>query len=360
MDQMKALQSAVGSLLEKAQGATVSELASAVEQATGAIRLAADLDKSQAELRKLSLEEAKLQHENETAARRERSERLREYLAVLAPVVTILTLSLTLIVQGWQFRESEKNKREEVEDAQWVEAVKLISQSGKVSPGVIALSPFLKLPKYQNTARETAIQLLANSSDPILYTDLFGAAFVPAGWDNLDQILKLDRALYARGQPLFAKSFDSATDANDATKLSAEEKEVLGYLDNVNPKICSQIASVLRSPRPASASVDLSGTLLKECDLRGTDLSGASIESISLAYNDLTDADLNNITQFDGAHFYHVAWWQARSVSPKLLEYLENDQQSKFRTNWKYGPRDDTFTQQQYETALGRLKHSAH
>jgi hypothetical protein len=360
MDQMRALQSAVKSLLEKAQDATVSDLASAVEKATGVIKLAADLEKSQAELRKLSLEEAKLQHENDTAARRESSERLREYVTVLAPVVTIFTLALTLIVQGWQFRESERNKREEVEDAQWAEAVKLISQGGKVSPGVIALSPFLKLPRYQNTARETAIQLLANSSDPILYTDLFGAAFVPVGWNNLDQILKLDRALLTRGQPLYDKTYNETTEHNDLTKLSAQEKEVLDYLNDVMPKMCAQIGSVLRSPRPTGVSLDLSAIRFTNCDLRGIDLSGANMENTAMVFVDLAGADLSNITRCEGAYFFHTAWWEAKSISPTLLAHLESRPYAVLHKGWTYGPRDDTFTPQQYADALDRLKHAAH
>ncbi|MBZ5555560.1 MAG: hypothetical protein LAO21_22870 [Acidobacteriia bacterium] len=52
MDQMEQLRAAASSLLNKAQDASVPELASAVEKATGVLRLSSDMEKAQAELRK--------------------------------------------------------------------------------------------------------------------------------------------------------------------------------------------------------------------------------------------------------------------------------------------------------------------
>jgi hypothetical protein len=179
MDQMKQLRAAASSLLNKAQDSTVSDLASAVEKATGVLRLSSELEKSEAELRKLTLEERKLQYENDTASKRERSERLKEYVALLAPFITIVTLTATLIVQNWQFIRSEKAKSDVAIEAQWEEAVKTILQSSKLLAGIIALHPFLSSPTYGDRARLTAVQLLANNTGVVFFDDLFGAAFVP-------------------------------------------------------------------------------------------------------------------------------------------------------------------------------------
>lgn len=357
MDQLEAIQRAVASLLEKAENASVGDLASAVEKASGAMRLSVDLEKSQAELRKLALEQSKLQYENDCAKKRERSEQLKEYVSLLAPFVTIMTLAATLIVQGWQFRQSEKDKSAAAEDAQWADAVKTISQTSKLAPGVIALNPFLKSAKYRELARDTAVQLLANSSDAILFTDLFGAAFVPVGWSNLDQVLKLDRALIVRGSPLWTKSYDPATDRNDIEKLTSEEKEAYDYTNQALRKICSEVASVLRAPRPRGTSLDLSAARFYGCDWSGVDLSGGNIESVAIAAVNLKDANLDAITQFEGAYFYADAWWEAKKVSPQLLTYLENNDVSKYKPNGKYGPTSETVSLQQYITGLNRLKH---
>jgi Pentapeptide repeats (8 copies) len=357
MDQKQALHKSVDLLLDKAQGATVSELASAVEKATGAMKLSSDLEKSQAELRKLALEETKLGYENATAEKRQRSESLKDYVALLAPFVTVLTLAATLIVGGWEFRQTEKDKAAAAEDAQWADAIKVISQSSKLSPGVIALNPFLKSPRYATLARETAVQLLANSSDRALFTDLYGAAFVPVGWDNLAQVIRLDKALKARGSPLWEKTYDRTTDTNDPKKLTPEEKEIVEYVNVALSEICSQVGSVLKG-RPSGTALDLSGARFWSCDWSGADLSGANIDGLELASVDLRGASLGYIVHFENTYFYNVPWWEAKNISPKLLEYLEHDPDCEYKESKTYGPRGDKVSQQQYAAAMARLRQS--
>ena len=356
MDQMDELRSAVKLLLEKAQTSSVLELASAVEKVTGVLRLSADLEKSELELRKLALEESKIRREIESAPKRERSESLKEYVSLLAPFVTIITLAATLIVQGWQFTQSERDKRDAAEDAKWTDTVKAISQNSKLAPTVIALNPFLKSPRYGDAAKTYAIQILANTTDKTLFSDLFGAAFVPASWTTLDQVLKLDRALRTRQQPLDVKSYDAGKDTNDYRKLTAEEKDTENYDDDALPQICSQINSILKSPRPYGVALDLSGTYLYDCDWGGVDLSGANLDGAEMTSVDLKGASLANITQFDGAYIYHVAWWEADNISPAFLEFLEKNTDSKYKEGVKYGPRYHTFTPEQYAAAVQRLK----
>lgn len=359
MDGMETLQKSASLLLEKAQNATVAELASAVEHAAGALRLSMDFEKSQAELRNLALEESKLRYENNSAQRREHSERLKEYVALITPGVAIVTLAATLLVQSLQFRQSEKDKAEAVEDGLWADSVKTISQDTKLSPSVVALNPFLKSARYRERARNLAVQLLANGTDDVRFADLFGAAFVPVNWDNLDEVLKLDKALNARETPLLDKTWNSKTETNDYSKVSIEEKKIMDYADNALKKICSQSASVLRTSRPSGQRLDLSTGRFYDCDWSGADLSGANIERIVMSHVDLKDADLSDITEFEGAYFFEVAWWDARKISPKLLEYLEKDEDSKYREGAKYGHKDELFTPQQYTAAVHRLKQLA-
>jgi hypothetical protein len=103
-DQMKQVRAAASSLLDKAEeGSSVTDLAAAVEKAAGALKLAADMEKTRSELAKLANETAKLQHENETAVTLARSGRMRDYVALLTPLVTIVILAATLVAQNWQF-----------------------------------------------------------------------------------------------------------------------------------------------------------------------------------------------------------------------------------------------------------------
>jgi len=357
MDETEKLRIAANTLLEKAQDATVSELASAVEKATGVLKLSCDLEKSRAETRKLTLEEEKLRYENNTASKREHSERFREYVSLLTPIVAIVTLAATLFSQTWQFLRSESERREAAETAQWEDAIKTISQTTKLSPGVVALNRFLKSKTYGDQAMSLAVQLLANSSDILFFDDLFGAAFVPINWDNLDQLVKLDRALVTRVQPLYTKMYNRKTNHNDYTKLKEpQEKGDLTYYEYAIPRISAQVASALQLPRPTGKITNLSAATFMSSDWENVDLSGANIQGINLSYIRLKGANLDKITQYNGAYFNHTAWWEAKKISPELLKYLEENSTSKYDPKREYGYKDVTFTPQQYADELDRLK----
>lgn len=362
-ERIDALLNVVSVLLAKAQDGTLPELATAVEKASVALRIPSDLEKSQAdiqksqaELYKLSLEDKKLLNEIGSAQKRERSENRKEYVTLLTPIVTIFTLAATLIFQGWQFSQSERDKREASEDAQWADAIKTISQNDKLTPTVIALNPFLKSPRYTELARATALQLLANSNDQNTFTDLFGAVFVPVGWNNIDQLVKLNRALLARERPLRDRTYDSKKDTNDDTKLTPQEHATWNYVLGAQRSICSQAASVLNRPRPSGANLDFSGVSFFDCDCSGIDLKGANLERAELSWVDLKGAELSDIRHFDGLYVYHADWWDAKSISPQLLEFLEKDHTSQYREGAEYGPKSVKFTKEQYEANIARLK----
>jgi hypothetical protein len=118
-EQMAQVQAAALALLSKAEGAaSAADMAAAVEKAAAALKLAAEMGKVRADLAKINEEVARLKRENESAPKRERSERLRDYVALFTPLVTIITLAATLIAQNWQFLRSERNKQEDALNAQ--------------------------------------------------------------------------------------------------------------------------------------------------------------------------------------------------------------------------------------------------
>src|SRR5207244_6624933 len=128
-------------------------------------------------------------YENKTVAKRERSERIRDYITFFTPLVTIITLAVTLGFQAWQFRKNETDRREEALDAQWRDAQKAISESGALSAGVVAIPPFLNSPKSRQQARNLALELLAETSDPKFFASLFGPALLPVTSRNLENLL---------------------------------------------------------------------------------------------------------------------------------------------------------------------------
>jgi hypothetical protein len=364
MDQRQALDSAVKLLLEKAQNVlekaqNESDLASAVEAVSGALKLPADLEKSRTELNKLELEKAKLKHEIRYARKRGLTECIQGWVSSLAPIVAIVSLVATLAYQAWQFRKTEKDQRDAAEDARWADTVKAISQNSGLSPSAVALNPFLKSERYGRQALDAAVQLLSNTSDTVLFADLFGAAFVPVSCGNLAQVLALDRALRERVYPLLNETFDPESGTNDWSKLTPEEKKTVSYTAEATREICSQLASVLSAQGPRRTIPDLSDTRFVGCDWSGVDLSGANIERMMLAHVDLEGANLGEVTRFEGASFTDVAWWNAKTIDPKLLEYLEGSRMNMYEERWKYGTRLQTITRAEYSAALRRLHHAA-
>lgn len=190
-EQLRQVRAAALALLGKAETtSSANEMATAVEKAAAALKLATEIGKAQADLAKLNEEVVGLKRANKLAPKRERSERIRDYVAALAPLVAIITLGATLFAQSWQFLRSERSKREDALDARWQDAVKTISASGAFSPAIISLQQFLRTPKYAEQTREVTVNLLANTSDQSFFTNLFGPAFTPISWNNINDVIR--------------------------------------------------------------------------------------------------------------------------------------------------------------------------
>lgn len=353
-DQTLEVQAAANSLLDKAKDSPVlTDLAAAVEKAAAALKAAAEIQKTRIESEKLTTEMERLRHENENAAKRDRSERIRDYVALLTPLVTIITLAATLVAQNWQFLRSERDKRDDALDTQWQDSVKTISASGALSAGLVALQPFLNSPKYGEQAREVAVNLLANSSDPAFFTSLFGTALVPVTKTNIDRVIRLDRALLARVNPVWAKTWDETKQKDDTKKLSKEELATFNYMDGAFPVITSEIGGLLKARSMDGWTVDFSATFFKNGDWQGVNLAGADLTNARLIWTDLTNARLDGVRQFAGADFYRTIWWHARSINRPLLDYLM--EKYPFKQENDYGPRDTRVSQAEYDRAIHAL-----
>jgi len=353
-EQLRQVRAAALALLIKAQKAgSAAEMADAVEKAAAALKTATEISNALADRAKVTQEIANLKRTNESAPKRERSDRLRDYVAILTPLVAIITLAATIFSQTWQFVRSERSKREDALNAQWQDVVKMISASGSLSPAVVQLQSFLQSPKYARQAKVAAISLLANGSDAAFFMSLFGTTFTPVNWSAMEDLVQLDRALGARGLPLATKSYDAEKNINDKTRLTKEEVASFTYVEEVIPTITSRIGSVLKTPRPPGVQVDLSATYLRSADWKGIDLDAANLEGTYFLYMDLRDVELANVTRFSGLAVSSTAWWEAKSISKPLLEFLTAN--FPFKKDSGYGPQNQRYEQAAYDAAMVRL-----
>jgi hypothetical protein len=339
--------------------ASATDMATAVEKATAALKQATEIGRAHADLAKVTQEILSLKRANDLAPKRERSERLRDYVAILAPVVAVITLAATIFAQTWQFLRSERSKQEDALNTRWQDAVKAISASGTLSPAIASLQPFLRSPAYAAQARELAINLLANSSDPLFFTSLFGPTFSPLTWSNLDDVVRLDRALRARLMPLLQKSWNGTS--TDMSQLTKDETATFFYIASVNPTIAVQIGNLLKTPRPPGTQLDLSGTHFENADWQGVNLDAVNLDYAVLRAINIRNVDLTKVTKFNSADFYATAWWEAKAINRSLFDYLQanfpySEQKYQFPPGQQpLGFRADVFKQAVYDAEIKRL-----
>ena len=276
---------------------------------------------------------------------------------------TTFILAGTLVLQSYQFEQSERDKQAEArrqaeiaEDLRWTEAVKLLQQANNISPAGALLKSFATSERHGTQAYQTAIQILLKTDDPGLFANLFGSVFDPVGWNNLAQVVELNRILDSNRNALASKSWDRENQASDPRKLTQPERNELDRLETEVKFITTKIALVVKGPRPAWAVLDLRSVDLWAGDFQGADLSGANFSDASLTYVNLKGANLGGITEYAGSSFYGTAWWQASKIGKGLLEYLIKAHPLDLKSSYNS---DQSFSKADYDAAITQLRQSA-
>jgi hypothetical protein len=313
----------------------------------------------------------KIAEEIKDSTRSRKTKDLKEYIALLAPIVTTVVLAGTLLLQSYQFQRTERDKdmdiqrqrkdafdqakrqAEAAEDTSWADSLKLLTTTEKLSPAAVLLRRYANSPRYAAEARITTERLLLlRAGEPEAFHNLFGSVFVPVKWENLAQVVEIDSQLYQQETPLLAKAWDQKTGRLNWTKLNLKDKNQYDSLESELKFISEQIALLLKQQRPPGERLELRSTAIWNTDLQGADLSGADITGANFANVDLTGANLSGITKYDLAFFPNTAWWDCGKVSHELRQYLE--------ANYPFDPIQTyasgrQFTKLEYETALKRL-----
>jgi Pentapeptide repeats (8 copies) len=319
-----------------------------IAQSSALLKLAAEIENQRAQTRKI-------EDEARDSMRHKKTSDLKEFIALLAPVFTTLVLAGTLALQSYQFHqqrveaaEQAKRQAEAAEDASWADALKLLSSSEKLSPAAVLLKRFSLSPRYAEEARRTALELLSvRATQPEAFESVFASVFEPVSWENLPQVLDIDRQLYQRIRPLLLRY----------KKLDPSEKSQYDSLNSELDFISNDIGLLLKTQRPGSQVLDFHSVALWDTDLQEADLSGADLTDGNFGNLDVRGANLSGITKVGGApNFNQSAWWQASQVSPKLRDYLEKVFPNNPKLTYAGGR---SFTEKEYQQDLGRLKSSS-
>ncbi|MCU0525760.1 MAG: pentapeptide repeat-containing protein [Elainella sp. Prado103] len=327
------------------------------EKAAAFLKLAAELERTPFDLEKLNQEAQKLRRENDTAQARERSEKIRDYVALLTPIITVITLAATLASQTYQFTRTEQAKQVELLDLQWRDALKTVSDSGELSPGIIAIQPFLRSEKYETQAKDLAVNLLSTSSDVVFFQGLFGSAFTPVTWENVERIVQINRAIATRVNPVLGKSWDPSQNINNISLLTPEERKTYDYAAGTLPVLSAQIGALLKTGTKPPKPLDLSGARIHRADWNGVNLQDTRLDNAQIIFTNVKDADFSDVRAFAGAYFYGTAWWNAKAINKSLLNYLQSS--FPFDPKASYGPNYESQTQDNYDAQVKRLLESS-
>lgn len=211
-----------------------------------------------------------------------------------------------------------------------------------------------KAPVLTTLERQAAIQELASTRDAKAFAQLFNSTFVPVNWSNLDAVLELDRELGPILGDLYGKCYIKETKENNWDLLTEAERKELSYTRDAIKYISVAVGSLLKAPRPGGQEVNLSSGWFCDCDWRGVNLDGANLDNIDMRSCNLKGADLGEVTSFQGMYMWRTSWWEAKRISPELLQYLLDN--SHYEPAYTYGPQEAHVSARDYEASIARLR----
>lgn len=329
---------------------------SSIDRAAQLLKLASETENQVAQAAKYAVEEQKLKDDLSDSSSRRRSEERKTNISILTPLFTTVVLAGTLILQSYQFKEQRIDAANVNEDVRWNEAIKVLSTQKQLSPAGVLLATFSESPRYGGRARDLAEQLLTNSTSRDEFSAVFSNFFEPVDWLNLKWILAADRSIWGTEGPLSDRSWNKDKGENDTSLLTESERAAYAQLKDEVLMLGNKVGPLLKGPRPRDVALDLHATAFWTCDWKGADLSGADLMSSHLFQVDLDGANLSEITRFGGANFQGSTWWKAAMISPQLLNYLLNDETSRYSPGFAYGSTARPISQADYDAALMKLK----
>lgn len=274
--------------------------------------------------------------------------RMLQYLNLLAPVVTVLILVVTLFVQerdrvGDQ-KQAQQDKTENRDNEGWDRAVRAAAdrQAENRTAAIILLRGIEQSQsRYVDQASKLVISILRGTKTFDEFQSLFSAEFTPPAQEDLDRILNLDRSLH--------QEWVNKKKTNPNYHDSADKHLVIQELSF----ICTQIHPLLQK-RPTNRFFNLRFVAFFDCDLPDIDLTGANLEGFTTARVTMLRSKLDEVTNFKDGYWKDTAWWEAGSMSPSLLQYLEAEAPFKAEPEGHYG-RTTMIDEGRYKDSLIRL-----
>lgn len=333
-----------------------------------------------------------------------RSEAVRFWISVLAPLISAAALVGTLIFQIHEFSENARLQREAAEDAQYRDALKTIQDPHTMNAeiGFPEFESFFDSPRYGKQVYQIAISLLPHTTEPGSFDSLFAVVASHTDWNNFSDVIGVSAGLLRswRGWDRNVKKLEEAkrrmADSTTAHShpvpsptnsrgvpappippppgqpfgsqqpsepyLHTEQEDLnLEQVRNIRSSVESELkktsdflAHFLKQHHVQAAHLDFSGAYIASEDLAGVDLGAALLKDTDFDYDDVQGTNLGSVSLFEGSSWDSTAWWRAAQVNAPLLEYLKKYFPYSPKSNYR---RPETLLD--YQKELSRLARSA-
>lgn len=347
------------------------------------------LEKASAILRSVA-EVEKIESDIANSTRDARSESLRFWIPILAPVFSALALIGTLLFQIQQYKENvksqraadEKNARAQRlanEDTQWREVLTFAKGEGPEGAfGLTLIQSFFESERYKKQAREVAVELVSGVSSPNLFNDNFAPLLERTSWDNFKHITNISRAQASWYSKLKREAANfEAQRKQSKPGLPTLRDDPTFALNNAEANVLTTARGLVKflraslNSRPTDTVLDLADCAIWEQDisnmdfssarleglwvansnLGGANFSGANLNKAAIGYSNVKDADFSGV-QASYSYWEGTAWWRAKRISPDLLKWV----QDKYKFSPKTEYRDDmTKDFSEYQKEVERL-----
>jgi hypothetical protein len=280
-------------------------------------------------------------------------ELIKSLSAFFVPLVSLLALGATVIVQTKQIEATQQ----QVENSEWRDLLSsLKGPSDSVYTDVTVaprLKSFASSSTYGEQARQISIRLMGRLSNPDGFEDLFSYVFPVVNNNNISLILDVSRTLNKSKSTVEGKCGPIVANSNEKDEgyiltycaEGLDDKEFLALM--LNSEVARRVAPFRQSLHDLGResiylSQALTPFLRTEYEIGNSqtakpiNLSNVYISNVNLSNLDLSTWDMTNtifdqvnlaganltMSKFDGVDLRGCNWWDAQAVAPSLLPSL--------------------------------------
>jgi uncharacterized protein YjbI with pentapeptide repeats len=299
---------------------------------------------------------------------------IKSLSAFLVPLVSLLALTATVIIQQKQIEAS----RQQIENSEWRDLLGSMKGSSDAVYTDLTIAPrltsFASSTTYGDQAKAIAARFMGHLSNPDGFRELFSYVFPNITSDNISAVLDVARAL---GRSRIAvENACISTAANEATpkyvdiltwcgitlddkamsdlmKQTASAREIADNrrkMLNITSEarfLTNELSSFLHGPvghSSSTATLDFSYAYLAYGDFSHLDVSHWNVSNTIFDNINLADSDLRT-GNFTGVEFRLSNWWDARYISPALLFHCIRWWPPKFHPLVQVNIASDVYTQ---------------